>query len=146
MEDDDEEDENKEFKKNIDLLIKLRSLKIDKLNRIYQNSVQEHKNSIKAWEASCEDFVQSKEEGNTRKNDMQDGMMKRATSVLEIHSWLNKEKSVDKDIDQKRTSMQVAETNEKNREGDARLSKNDYLLAEKNLEKIKLLKEMINDV
>lgn len=146
MEDDEEEDENKEFKKNIDLLIKLRSLNIDKLNRIYQNAVQEHKKSIKAWEASCDDFVQSKEGGKTRKNDMQDGMMKRTTSVLEIHSWLNKEKLVDKDIDQKRTSMQVAKSNEKKREGDAQLSKDDYLLAEKKLEKIKLLKEMINDV
>lgn len=140
----DDDNVNHEMIGQVDLLIKIRIRKIDRLNQAYKKSLDEHADSVEAAKAAAEISARSEADGSKQKQYMQQEIMENTSNITRISSWLNKEKEVDKDIEDKHRDLRTAEDIKETKRKDCDLKKEEYLSAEKNLEKMKLLKEQLN--
>ena len=105
----DDDNVNHEMIGQVDLLIKIRIRKIDRLNQAYKKSLDEHADSVEAAKAAAEISARSEADGSKQKQYMQQEIMENTSNITRISSWLNKEKEVDKDIEDKHRDLRTAE-------------------------------------
>lgn len=140
----DEDNVNHVIISQVDLLIKIRTRKIDRLKKAYKKLLNEHADSIDAVKVAAEISAKSVVDGSKQKQDMQQEILGYNSNITRIGLWLEKEKEVDKNIEDKHRDLRTAENVEEAKCNECFSKKEEYFSAEKNLEKMKLLKDHLN--
>lgn len=143
---DDEQDQKKEDLKNIlKMLRQVRSTRVHKLQKEYKRSVKEHEKHIVITNKAKDDYDISVNEGITKKELLQESMFDRTTNAFEISRWLSKEKEIDNEAENMMFIMKDAQKNEDKKKSESLMQKKKYQSAQKKLEKLKMLGEMLDE-